>query len=814
MEANEGQRQKFYPIHKQLKTPVIDGEWTDEVWQQTEITSDFTQTIPVENAPPSFPTEVKIFYDDNAIYIAAYCYDDEPELILKQLGNRDDNLNADYFRIAIDPYDKQQDFTSFQVTASGVQSDFRYSDGNFNAVWESAVSIKEDGWLVEMKIPYSALRFPKMDIQQWGMQMYRQIRRYREEDVWSPVDREGANFINYFGKLTEIKDINPPLRLSITPFLNLELKSAPNDFQSREFDWLVTGGADLKYGLNESFTLDMTLLPDFSQVQSDDNINNLSAFEVIFNEQRPFFQEGIDLFNRADLFYSRRIGSSVRQPFLANQLTGTQGDSTITVLSNPEKSKLLNAFKITGRTKKSFGVGIFNAIEGRSYAKLNVAYEGNETPFKVQTDPLSNYNIIVLDKNFKNNKSIYAINTNVTRSDGYRNGNVSALGFSANFLENNYNVRGSASYSVVNEKQDSVMQRKMGYQYIFDFDKLSGNFKWGWRTEAISKDYDKNDLGFIFQTNYFQHGVSMNYDIYEPFGLVRDLYTRMFISVRQDMPTGQLTKVDLSFGLNTTFAERFLSFYMGANASMFEEMDFYEARTEGQIFRRPRFFNGYSGISTDYRKKFAFDTEFYFSVSGANDGSYEAGVWMRPIYRVNDHLSMNYYFGYDQIGDNVGFADRMEGHSIFGKRDITNFENVFTGNYIFKNNLSIALRARHYWSRVRYNEFYQLDERGHLTATIYTDDEEQNNINYNAFNIDLLFNWQFAPGSALSVSYKNNIFSYGSLIEGGLFQNLGNLFDETQTNTVSIKLIYYLDYVTVRSWVHKRKNNEMVGSLV
>ncbi len=806
--AEEDYKLRFYSLQKHQAAPVIDGVWDDEIWQSIPVTSNFTQTIPVENDPPSFKTEVKMYYDDNAIYIAAYCYDDEVDKILTQLGNRDNDLNADHFRIAIDPYDKQQDFNSFQVTASGVQSDFKRSDGNFNTVWKSAVKINEDGWSLEIKIPYSALRFPKLDVQQWGIQMYRNIRRLREEVVWSPIDRSANNYVDYFGKLTDIEGIDPPLRLSLTPFINVELKSSPDENNNRAFDWLITGGADLKYGINESFTLDMTLLPDFSQVQSDDNINNLSAFEQVFDEQRPFFQEGVDLFNKANLFYSRRIGSRVVNGSVVQDIVDNQGDSTITVLDNPDNSRLLNAFKISGRTKKSVGIGVFNAIEGRSFAELQYDYAGNEFTNEVQTDPLSNYNIFVLDKNFKNNKSIFGINTNVTRSDGYRNANVTALGFSANFKENKYNVRASTSYSVINEKIDSI-ERKTGYQYVFDFDKISGNFRWGWRTEAVSEDYDKNDLGRIFETDFYQHGFSMNYNVYEPIARLRDLYTHFFINVRQHRPTGELSSMNFNLGLNTTFDKKYLRYWAGINAALYEEKNYYEARTDGQVYRGPRFFNAYTGISTDFRRKLALESEIYFRVTGMNGGATDFGLWMHPILRVNDHLTLEYDFNYDKSINDVGFATRdNQSNPIFGKRNITDIQNVLSGNYIFKNDLSLGLRARHYWSRVTYNSYHGLNQEGYLIATTYTSDDENdgNNINFNAFNIDLLFNWQFAPGSALSITYKNSIFSYGSKVEGNLFNNLGRLFDETQTNVVSVKLIYYLDYVTVRSWRDKRKS--------
>lgn len=804
LSANTPYATPMYSLIKTVEAPHIDGSIDDLIWQGIPTVGQFIQSEPVENAQATFQTDVKILYTNNAIYFAAFCHDPEPDKILRQLGTRDDNLNADRFRIDIDPYDAQQDYTSFWVTASGVQGDSKFSDRNFNAVWESAVTVVEDGWIAEIKIPYSALRFPSEDEQQWSLQMYRHIRRLQEYDTWAPTKRENSNAMDYFGKLTDIRDIDPPVRLSLTPYINFNLESRPDENGDREFDWAISGGADLKYGINESFTLDMTLLPDFSQVQSDDNINNLSAFETIFDEQRTFFQEGVDLFERNELFYSRRIGSGVANPNAPYDDLG-EGEE---IIDNPETSKLLNAFKISGRTTRDVGIGVFNAIEGRSYATIREAED--DGTYKVQTDPLSNYNIFVLEKNFKNNRSMYGINTNVTRTDGYRNGNVAGGGFSANFANNQYNVRGHSYYSVVNEKVDGE-KRKRGYRYQLDFDKVSGNWRYGWRTEGTSGNYDPNDLGVNFQTDFLQHGWSTNYNVYEPMKHVRYLNTLLFLNFRQHLPTKELSSITLNLNANTTFTKTFTSVYGGVFANVYGEKDYYEARTPGQVFRQPKFADFYVGVETDSRKKLSLYVEGNATVSPDRGGSYNLRTYIQPHYRPNDHLSFTYSFSVYNSIDDIGYATRSEGVPIFGKRDILNYTNVFSGNYIIRNDLSVGVRARHYWSRVDYSHYYELTEDGNLKPTLYADFDNSNNINYNTFNIDLLFNWEFAPGSALSVSYKNNIFDYRSDLEGNMFDNLRRLFDQTQTNTVSVRLIYYLDYNTVRGWAGKRKNRPAEG---
>lgn len=315
---------------------MIDGEGSEKSWQNAQIATDFLELNPTEGEAPVFKTKVKVLYDDDKLYFLAHCYDDSPDSILTQLGERDDRLNADLFTVSFDTYNKKLDAFTFSVSASGVQSDRRISDGQFNAVWESAVQIVEDGWVVEMEVPYYAIRFPKGEEQLWKINFLREIRRIRTEVQWSLVPKEVETPINYWGNLTGLKNIEDPARISLSPYV-----SSFAEFENGESSLGYGAGADLKVGLNESFTLDMTLLPDFSQVRSDNIVKNLGAFEVVFEEQRPFFQEGIELFNKADLFYSRRIGG-VPMGFRG---ASNNIDSNETLIDNPNASRLINVAK-------------------------------------------------------------------------------------------------------------------------------------------------------------------------------------------------------------------------------------------------------------------------------------------------------------------------------------------------------------------------------------------------------------------------------------------------------------------------------------
>src|SRR5690606_38702168 len=335
-------------------------------------------------------------YDDTGIYFGAMLYDTNPAKIAKELTERDNIENDDIFGVTLNGYNDHQQSLEFLLTPAGVQADAKLTtdfgeDFSWNAVWFSAVKITENGWVVEMKIPYSELRFPKKDVQEWGINMLRLVNRTSTMYDWNFVDNKKGSYMLYDGVLAGIENINPPTRLSFLPYFSTYLNNYDGKTTAN-----VNGGMDLKYGINDAFTLDLTLIPDFGQTSFDASVLNLSPFEVQFDEQRPFFTEGTELFSKGDLFYSRRIGGNpTRSPVL---------NDTEEIVENPEKVKLFNAVKISGRTNKGLGVGFFNALTEKTSAVIRNNDTG-ETRREV-TAPWANYNVFVLDQRFRGNSSV------------------------------------------------------------------------------------------------------------------------------------------------------------------------------------------------------------------------------------------------------------------------------------------------------------------------------------------------------------------------------------------------------------------------
>ncbi len=770
----------------------IDGFLSENIWKNAPKALDFLERNPTEGKKARFSTEVSILYDDYAIYVGAMMFDNAPDSILAQLGERDDQLNADNFTISFDTYNQKLDAFVFSVAASGVQSDFKYSDQSFNAVWQSRVKILENGWSVEMEIPFSALRFPNGDSITWKVQFEREIRRFRSELQWSLVSKDFQNEINYWGDLVGLKNIKNPIRLQFSPYLSSSISERNNDYSQA-----YGGGADMKFGLSEAFTLDMTLLPDFSQVQSDNIVKNLSAFEVVFDEQRPFFQEGVDLFSKGNLFYSRRIGGV---PLNYNAIN-SKLDSNEYVSENSRSSRLINVSKISGRTKGGTGIGFLNALTAATFATIKDSVSGLER--NIKTNPLVNYNIISINQNLKNNSSVYAINLNTTRADGFYDANTSAFGGTFVNKKNSFSVSGALKISQWEDtlnmgKTFQVNNANDGTNYALILAKTKGAFRIQLISENISPNFDPNDLGVNFQNNYRFHTAEFKYNKYNPFWKLTQMYNTLSYNMEQNYTTYKILKNKIAFNSFATIQNSFHSFFMNMEAQLGDGYDLFEARIPGKVYINPGYTYFNLGVSTDYRRKFALDGslglgygEKYYGPSYYREGN------ISPIIRFSDKFTLRPSINFLNFDNGAGFAGYDEnGNPIYGLRDVFTLTNVIAAKYLFRNNLSLSVRLRHYWSDGVYR--YHADLNGNGILVRNDNITAKTDFNFNAFNTDLVFAWQLAPGSFLNVVYKSALVSDQQVVVNNYFKNVESVFKDNPLNTLTMKFIYFFDVASAK----------------
>ena len=814
-------------ISTQIK---IDGTLNEAAWDKAGIGTDFIQRSPDQGAPATQKSEVKVLYDNTAIYVGGKLYDD-PSLIANQLTSRDGLSNADWFGILLSPYKDGTNGNGFIMTSAGVQFDTKYSadgeDTNWDAVWEGETTLVDDGWIVEMRIPYSAIRFPKVDDQIWDLNFARNINREGESSFWNPIDRTVNGFLTQFGKLKGIKNIKPPVRLQATPFIvgylenyNDKAEVDPQNAWGRSFN----AGMDIKYGLSDAFTLDMTLIPDFGEAQSDNQVLNLTQFEVRFDENRQFFTEGTELFNKGGLFYSRRLGGSPRlyaEDFLE------EGEE---IIEEPQNVQLLNATKISGRTKKGTGIGFFNAVSAATNATIKQT-DGNTRT--LETNPLTNYNIVVVDQNLKNNSSATIINTNVLRAGSDYDANVTGAGFSLKNKKQTYEISSSGFLSQLyfanNENysdhvqnnlyitsdqeedllSDSKKKSLLGHKLNVEFEKISGKFQYGLEYFRESYTWDINDLGFLRAPNEQSYSADASYEVYKPFGMWNAMGGGAYVSYNTLHKPNKFTEL----GVNAWWwgqTKQFWNFNIWTYMEPQNANDYFEPRTAGRFYKQQKFSNFGMNINSDRRKKlrvgFGGNYGFNWDLFDSSFG----GVYWNINYVASDkwNIGLNSNIFADKV--DVGFVtDYVNGFDndeiILGKRDQVTVINTLTSGYNFNRNMNLTFRLRHYWSLVEYISFHNLEEDGLLGPTDYN---EFNDLSFNFWNIDMIYRWRFAPGSDIFLIWKNSLSDVSEetqYIQYSYGKGLKQLDTFPSSNSISLKIVYFLDYLNfVKSGSEKR----------
>jgi len=804
-------QKKSFNAERSIDKIKIDGVLDEVTWQNAEVLTDFTQRRPNPGKPASLKTEAMLAYDDEAIYVAARIYGGK-ETVFNFLTNRDNVGNADFFGVAIDPFKAGLNGVGLFVTSAGVQLDYLYSNGgderfyrndeSWNSVWLSETKHYEDYWVAEFKIPYAVLRFNSKDIQEWGINFSRRVTSLNEYSYWNPIDPQIDGFLNQAGEVNNLRNIETPTRLFFYPYVSTVVsRSTATGFVNPRFN----GGMDIKYGINDAFTLDATLIPDFSGVRSDNQVLNLSPFEVRFDENRQFFTEGVELFNKAGLFYSRRIGST-----FGNITEELQNNEEI--ISSPQAAQLINASKISGRTNSGLGIGFFNAITDRTYVTVENTETGETRD--IEADPLTNFNVLVLDQNLKNNSSVTFTNNNVMRARNGDDANVTGFNFNLNDQSLTWRIRGFYAYSQIAqyniEKSDRSL--KTGFKYNLEFSKRRGNFQFSLNRDVETKHYDINDLGFIRRANRQDHELNLSYNQFEPKGIFNDYSYRLRFEHRTLYEPNQFAEFQMSASVNGSF-RNFWSFSLDLNSTPVTSNDFFESRVDGYVFKRPEDFSFGARLSSDRRKNFFMSTRIRF--------------WQRPDWnqtdnflnvsarlRVGSRFEMDHNVDVSTRENERGYVTRLYdandnlSNVVIGVRDVNTLTNTLSSSYIFTNRMGLTFRLRHYWSKVLYTGYYDLSEDDELTPLNYTGTNEDtgdplHNRNFNQFNIDMEYNWQFKPGSEIRIIWKRAIGTDDLNTQLDFFNNFSNTFSAPNFDTITIRMVYFVDYLKIRNIFRK-----------
>ncbi|MCK4429844.1 MAG: AMIN domain-containing protein [Candidatus Aminicenantes bacterium] len=825
----------------------IDGKLDEFTWEEASVLTDFTQHEPIEGAPATERTEVRIFFSEDSVYIGVRAFDSNPEKIKAILARRDSKCPSDWIRIWIDSYHDHLTAFEFAVNPAGVKRDVYWSndlrqDDDWDGVWDVEVSQGEYGWLAEFRIPYSQIRFPEKEFHTWGFQAGRVIARKNETSYWRHVPKGVPRFVSLFGDLKGITGIPAPKRLQFLPYTMgrsfFQPEEEGNPFQTGS-SYLANLGLDLKYGVSSNLTLDATFNPDFGQVEADPAQVNLTAFETYFPEKRPFFIEGKNMLRfplggihgRESLFYSRRIGRAPQ---------GYPSSAQYALI--PENTTILGAFKLTGKTAQGWSICLMEALTGREQAKV-ISWEGERTEEAVE--PLTNYFLGRTEKEFRDGRSAIGIiftavnrrieeeSLNFLRKAAYTGG----FGFRHRWAKDTYEVSGlfigshifGSKEAIIRAQQSSAryFQRPdaphleldpdrtslSGFSSSFTLSKIGGGH-WRWLISGMvrSPGFETNDMGYLRYADWINQLISVSYKEFKPGKIFRD-YDITF-SLWNDWDYS-FTHLDLRESLRFNF--RFLNYWNGSlDLSCESEHLKIDYLRGGPAVITPVTWRFGGSLGTDSRKDFFFSVSGNVTVSedGARSYRLSSEFNLRPFSNLHLSISPSFNDGYQRLQYVTEITVDDQTHYILSSIDQTTVSLTVRVNYTLTPNLSLQLYSQPFVSAGHYSEFKEVvqpraenyDDRWHILEgqeisiqngyyhlfLPWTEGKEitfsNPDFNFRQFRLNFVMRWEYLPGSILFLVWSNGINDYAHVGSLSLGDDLKSLFTSASNNVFLLKI--------------------------
>ncbi|HOP57879.1 MAG TPA: DUF5916 domain-containing protein [Bacteroidales bacterium] len=816
--------------------PVIDGKLDDECWQHGTWAGDFHQWIPHEGAPPTYPTEINIQYDDKNIYVAIRAWDGEPEKIVRMSTGRD-KYEGDVVGLSFDSYRDYRTGFEFHVSAWGQKTDnilFNPMnwDSNWNAVWDAKAGMEDSAWVAEMEIPFSQLRYSREEEQIWGMHVWRWISRLSEESDWEIQSSTGPGMLYNFGELRGIKNLKPSRRIEIMPFALGSFETfeanADNPFNSNGREWGGSLGLDAKIGVSSNFTIDLTINPDFGQVESDPSVMNLSAFETFYEEKRPFFLEGLTIFDYdfddKSLFYSRRIGHSPSRNLY--QPEGYYVDA-------PDMTTILSALKFSGTTSKGLSVGLIQSITANEFARISDSY-GNTEKFKVE--PLTNYTMARIRQGYnEGNTFIGGIITSTNRSiddegleflvnDAFTGG----LDLRHHWKDKKYYldarlvgsyVDGSREAITILQESSARYFQRPGADYLdYNPERTSlgghgGKIKigkgsqglWKYATEIswVSPGLELNDMGYMNQADEVTQSNEISFLVTRPFSIFNT-----FSANFNQFNSWNFNSTYMGSGASLAFSAQFRNNYSFRTHFFFHSQGFDPRKLRGgPDMIVPGSIMASGNLRTDGSKRCIAGLTGSYGRSGNNSGwnySLMPSLTVRPLHMLKLSVNIDYSRNVDEL-QYVTFLDQLMPVSQFflGTIDQKTMGLTFRADLNITPEISLQYYGSPFVSRGSYSEFKRItspgdkdyDQRFVLMNSMNVDQGlielyEQGqtfpqylirnpDFNFHEFRSNLVARWEFNPGSYLYLVWSsdrsgNNFSSEASL--GESYKFLGDVY--------------------------------------
>jgi hypothetical protein len=762
---------------------TLDGRLDEAAWQQAVPATGFRQIQPEEGAPASLRTEVRILFDDRALYIGARM--SQPGGVIAPLARRDQLLDAsgdngsfnslttDKLIVRLDPYHNHLDDAWFEVNPSGATGDKFNGDPSWDPVWEAAAQVDSLGWTAEMRIPFSQLRFSPDSVQTWGLQIWRYIDRLNEQSMWSFRPRNAASGPAFYGHLEGLVIPSQPRQLEVLPYAVTGSRfdrAAPGDPYGEDTDLRFNIGGDLKYLLTTNLTLDATINPDFGQVEVDPSVLNLSAFETYYDEKRPFFVAGRSAFsfggqrcmfcsNSSSLnaFYSRRVG---RPPQLAGYVEDASDYADV-----PENTSILAAAKITGRTSQGYTIGVLNAVTGRETAHFMPAGGGQESQQVVE--PLTNYFVGRVKKELRDGATtIGGIVTSVARSTGdpvvedrlHTHAEAAGLDWYHTWQGREYSWMGSTLFTnvagspaalertqrssaryfhrpdrevtgdgVFGTDYDPEATSMRGYGLFTRVGKDSGGIlRWELMANVRSPGFENNEIAFLGRADYLWVNGNVGASITTPTSWYRSIFTTIGGAAERNYD-GDITRT----AIQAYYGMEFLNYWNLRTFWIHEEPSLDDRLTRGgPVVKRTGYDLGHFQVSTDPRSPAVFDVQIRGSRGiGADTRSFtlSPGLALKPASNIFVQLSPT--FSYDEdVAQYVTTLEDPTATDFFGKRYVfgairTRTLSLSTRlNWTFTPDLTLQLFAQPFVASGDYSSFREFARPRTLEKRIYGED--------------------------------------------------------------------------------------------
>ena len=848
--AQEVEEKKSYTTKRvSNEPPVIDGYLDDEAWNEVEWAGDFVGHRPEFMAVPSQATQFKILYDEKNLYIGVRAFDSEPEKIVKRMSRRD-GFDGDLIEINIDSYNDKRTAFSFSASVSGVKGDEYVSnngnnwDSTWDPIWYLKTSVDDEGWIAEFRIPLSQLRFAYKEELTWGIQVMRAVFRIQERSTWQPIDPNAPGWVHLFGELNGLKGIKPQKQLEIQPYVVGSAQKYPVENGNPYRDGNDLGGnlgVDAKIGITSDITLDLTVNPDFGQVDADPSAVNLSAFQLFFREQRPFFLEGNNILSfgtsggQNNLFYSRRIGARPH---------GNPDDDDIAYVDYPSNTQILGAAKLTGKNANGFSWGFQDAVTAQINAKVT-DNQGDERKEKIE--PLTNFMVGRFQQDLNEGNTVFgAIITDVRRFSNEGNGleflhdNAQSagvdlnqnlwdrkFGFSVKFGMSRVTGTEGAIYQTQTSAErffqrpdnnyknvDSTLTSRIGTFSSASFGKRSGSFNFEVGSNYRSPELELNDIGFLQSTDEWNHWVWTRYRVNKPTNWFRSQNYGVYTERNFDfggVMTGGGTNMDINLELKNLWN-------LGTGFWVGNEYSSNSALRGGPSMLLPGNFNWWYWVGTNSQKKVRFSWNQWFNW-GNNDSGNNMGISMGITARPTDAMSISLRPNINWNDDALQYVNNdMEanGTYLLGRIQQTTYSMTIRSNYNITPNLTIEFWGQPFISSGTYSEFKRISDADHPTLSnrfiaisddwisssdgYYQVDENGDQITDYAFNdpdfnviqwrSNMVIRWEYIPGSTLFLVWSNNGSSFDQS-ENNRFQDLrGQLGSLKGTNTFLIKYTY------------------------